>query len=98
MMTKCLSDYTTEELKAEIKRRNAEMREKRKAEMLKKATCRNCVHFKPRFASRVYDGGNCEIKQAYPNTKQEYLKHYRKTVQAHGTCDDFKRKESDESR
>jgi len=35
-----LEDYTTEELKNELKRRAAEAKEKRKTEL----KCRNCIH------------------------------------------------------
>lgn len=40
-----LQDYTTEQLKEELKRRTAEAKAKKKQERESSPTCRNCKHY-----------------------------------------------------
>ena len=78
-----LKDYTTQELKEELKRRVELAREKRAEEMKNAARCRNCKFFKPR--TDVCNFYYCEVR-----TWGKYNRHY--CVKPHTkACDKFER-------
>ena len=56
-----LKDYTTEELRAELKKRNAEERAK------KASVCLNCKYYVP--APRPFARAMCLLKEKYINRK-----------------------------
>lgn len=81
-----LKDYTTEELRAEIKRR-AELARQQKAEEMKTALrCRNCKHF---FTQGKWTGVDKCMARTWG---KKYTRHYvvRPSTKA---CDKFEKKE-----
>lgn len=84
-----LKDYTTEELKAELKRR-VELKKAQKAEEMKTAKrCRNCKHCEP----VLMPWGQLHYFQCMARTwGKKYPRHY--TVSpSRPACDKFERKE-----
>lgn len=81
-----LKDYTTEELKAELKRR-VELAKAQRAEEIKNATrCRNCKHCVPNPAwSKLYI---CMAR----TWGKKYPRYYSVQLSKQG-CDKFERKE-----
>lgn len=80
-----LKDYTTEELKAELKRRT-ELAKAQKAEEMKNAVrCRNCKFFKPR--TDVCNFYYCEVR-----AWGKHNWHYSVKPSTKG-CDKFERNE-----
>ncbi len=80
-----LKDYTTQELKEELKRR-FELAKITKAEEMKNAVrCRNCKFFKPR--TDVCNFYYCAVR-----TYGKYDRHYSVKPHTKG-CDKFERKE-----
>lgn len=80
-----LKDYTTEELREELKRRNKAEREYREAHDKEERRCRNCVH--------------CTSNPRYPQFLQcaartwgkKYPRHYTVT-RSTPACEEFKNK------
>lgn len=84
-----LKDYTTEELKEEIKRR-AELARKQKAEEMKTALrCRNCKHCVPdtRYSSWCRGNYICNIRTWGKTFKHNYC-----VKPSTNACEKFERK------
>ena len=83
-----LKDYTTEELKAEIKRR-VELKRAQKAEEMKNALrCRNCKHCVPNPSWGSF------FKCAVRTWGKKYPQHYCVTP-SQKACDKFERKQEE---
>jgi hypothetical protein len=80
-----LKDYSTEELKAELKRRTELAKAQKQEEMKNAAKCRNCKHLMnhPQFKSVYLCGARTWGKT--------YTRHY--CVKLFNTCEKFERKE-----
>lgn len=85
-----LKDYTTEELREEIKRR-AELARKQKAEEMKAAErCRNCQHCVPNLNVPSWCHGNyfiCNVR----TWGKKHLRHYHVST-SKKACELFERK------
>lgn len=86
-----LKDYTTEQLKAELKRR-AEIARAQKAEEMKTALiCRNCKYCVPNPKVPTWCKGAyriCEVRTWGKKTQHNYS-----VRNSHKACDKFERKE-----
>ena len=86
-----LKDYTTEELKAEIKRRNELARAQKAEEMKTALRCRNCKHCVPSPNVPSWCCGNyciCNVRTWGKNHLRHYaVRSYQKA------CEKFERKE-----
>lgn len=83
-----IEDYTTEQLKAELKRR-VEISKAKKAEEMKTALrCRNCKHCVSRKISNWSVGYNCMARM----WGKKYPRHYTVSLSTKA-CDKFERKE-----
>lgn len=81
-----LKDYTTEQLKAELKRRAEEKRAQKAEEMKTALRCRNCRHCIPH--SQVYNFYRCAARTWGKKIVRHYcVKPYQKA------CELFDRKE-----
>ena len=80
-----LTDYTTEELKAELKKRTAIERKEKEEKMKTASRCRNCIHCIPNVHyNRFY---NCEARTYGKN----YPRHYVVKL-SNKACEKFERK------
>lgn len=83
-----LKDYTTEELKAELKRRTELAKAQKAEEMKAAATCRNCKHCQGEQISSWPIAYKCMAR----TWGKKYPRHY--TVMLYKkACDKFERKE-----
>lgn len=83
-----LKDYTTEQLKAELKRR-VELAKAQKAEEMKTAKrCRNCKHCQEHKISNWTMGYNCKARTWGKNIPRHYA-----TMASQKACELFERKE-----
>lgn len=80
-----LKKCTTDELRAELKRRNEAARKQKEATLNSTPTCRNCVHImmRGRYASAGYQ---CTIRFS------DKSRRFHKCVRPSETCEDFARK------
>ena len=86
-----LKDYTTEELKEELKRRNKLAKEQKEAEKASALCCRNCKHCKqnPQFKGFY----SCAIRTYGKNKVYHYsVKPWTKA------CNEFERKENNDGK
>ena len=81
-----LKDFTTDELRAEIKRRNALEKEKKEEEKRNALVCRNCKHcvVNPRW-NMIYQ---CAVRTYGKTCPKHYVVKLSKKA-----CDKFERKE-----
>lgn len=86
-----LKDYTTEELKAEIKRRNELVRAQKAEEMKTALRCRNCKYCVPNPNVPSWCRGNyciCNVR-----TWGKKNQHHYAVSQSQKACEKFERKE-----
>lgn len=83
-----LSRYSTETLRAELKRRNAKEKEIREKEFNNAHRCRNCIHFVKNPNSFLVDAYLCEVR----TWGKKIVRHNVVTGSQGLTCDKFKHK------
>ena len=81
-----LKDYTTEEIKAELKRRSVIEKEKREEEKKNALRCRNCKHCTPN--PRFPKAYNCSVRTWGKTIVRNYV-----VTPSTKACDKFERKE-----
>lgn len=83
-----ISQYSTQELKEELKKRIAEEKETREKEFNNAHRCRNCVHFIKHPNSFVSNTHLCEVR----TWGKKFVRHYVVTGSQGLTCDRFEHK------
>lgn len=84
-----ISLFSTEELKAELKRRQTEKREREEMEKDKKHVCRNCEHMFEAFSSNgLFLGFKCKARTYFRKCSGEH--NY--VVMPYHTCELFTKK------